>query len=52
MQLVHKYLSVPLSAQLEVVDTCNHCCIHCYNLDSNISNRQSINKLKFGRSDF
>lgn len=42
MELVHKYLSTPLSAQLEVVDTCNHRCIHCYNLDSNVSNRSSV----------
>ena len=46
MHLAHKYLSAPLSAQLEVADTCNHKCLHCYNLDSNISNRQSVRASK------
>lgn len=39
MQIVKKYLSLPLTAQLEVTDFCNHRCIHCYNLDSEIKNR-------------
>lgn len=30
---------MPLTAQLEVTDCCNHRCIHCYNLDSKIQNR-------------
>ncbi len=30
---------MPLTAQLEVTDCCNHRCIHCYNLDSEIQNR-------------
>ncbi len=30
---------MPLTAQLEVTDFCNHRCIHCYNLDSEIKNR-------------
>lgn len=34
-----RYLSLPLTAQLEVTDFCNHRCIHCYNLDSEIKNR-------------
>ena len=32
-------MSLPLTAQLEITDFCNHRCIHCYNLDSAIENR-------------
>lgn len=39
MRTIKKYLSLPLTAQLEVTDFCNHRCIHCYNLDSEIKNR-------------
>lgn len=39
MQIEKRYLSLPLTAQLEVTDGCNHRCIHCYNLDSEIKNR-------------
>ncbi len=39
MRIIKRYLSLPLTAQLEVTDFCNHRCIHCYNLDSNINNR-------------
>ena len=39
MRIEKKYLSAPITAQLEVTDFCNHRCIHCYNLDSNIANR-------------
>lgn len=39
MQIEKRYLSLPLTAQLEVTDCCNHRCIHCYNLDSEIQNR-------------
>ena len=39
MQIEKRYLSLPLTAQLEVTDCCNHRCIHCYNLDSEIKNR-------------
>lgn len=39
MKIEQKYLSLPLTAQLEITDFCNHRCIHCYNLDSDISNR-------------
>ncbi len=39
MQIEKRYLSLPLTAQLEVTDFCNHRCIHCYNLDSEIGNR-------------
>ena len=39
MQIVKRHLSLPLTAQLEVTDFCNHRCIHCYNLDSEIKNR-------------
>lgn len=39
MQVVKRYLSLPLTAQLEVTDFCNHRCIHCYNLDSEVKNR-------------
>lgn len=41
MKIVQRYLSLPLTAQLEVTDFCNHRCIHCYNLDSEIKNRPS-----------
>lgn len=39
MKVEKRYLSLPLTAQLEVTDFCNHRCIHCYNLDSEIKNR-------------
>lgn len=39
MQIEKRYLSLPLTAQLEITDCCNHRCIHCYNLDSEIKNR-------------
>lgn len=39
MRVEKRYLSIPLTAQLEVTDFCNHRCIHCYNLDSEIKNR-------------
>lgn len=39
MKVVKRYLSLPLTAQLEVTDLCNHRCIHCYNLDSDVGNR-------------
>jgi radical SAM protein with 4Fe4S-binding SPASM domain len=39
MLIEKKYLSAPLTAQLEITDLCNHQCIHCYNLDSNVENR-------------
>lgn len=39
MKIVKRYLSLPLTAQLEITDSCNHRCIHCYNLDSEIKNR-------------
>ncbi|MBR5912553.1 MAG: radical SAM protein [Bacteroidales bacterium] len=39
MQIEKRYLSLPLTAQFEVTDCCNHRCIHCYNLDSEIKNR-------------
>lgn len=39
MRTEKRYLSLPLTAQLEVTDFCNHRCIHCYNLDSKIKNR-------------
>ena len=39
MKIEKRYLSFPLTAQLEVTDFCNHRCIHCYNLDSEIENR-------------
>lgn len=39
MRIEKKYLSVPLTAQIEVTDFCNHRCVHCYNLDSDIANR-------------
>lgn len=39
MRVEKRYLSLPLTAQLEVTDFCNHRCIHCYNLDSAVENR-------------
>ncbi|MDR1983948.1 MAG: radical SAM protein, partial [Prevotellaceae bacterium] len=39
MKIEKKYLSLPLTAQLEITDFCNHKCVHCYNLDSDIKNR-------------
>ena len=39
MKIEKKHLSVPLMAQLEITDFCNHKCVHCYNLDSDIQNR-------------
>lgn len=39
MRIEKRYLSAPLTAQLEITDFCNHRCLHCYNLDSNINNR-------------
>lgn len=39
MHIEKKYLSLPLTAQLEITDYCNHQCIHCYNLDSEVKNR-------------
>lgn len=39
MKVESKYLKVPLYAQLEITDLCNHKCIHCYHLDSELNNR-------------
>jgi MoaA/NifB/PqqE/SkfB family radical SAM enzyme len=39
MKIEKRYLSAPLTAQLEITDSCNHRCIHCYNLDSDVANR-------------
>ena len=39
MKVEKRYLSLPLTAQLEITDCCNHRCIHCYNLDSAVENR-------------
>jgi len=39
MKTEKKYLSAPLTAQLEITDFCNHKCIHCYNLDAKVENR-------------
>lgn len=41
MRVEKRYLSLPLTAQLEITDFCNHRCIHCYNLDSAVENRPS-----------
>lgn len=41
MHVERKYLSLPLTAQLEITDFCNHRCVHCYNLDSEVKNRPS-----------
>ena len=43
MKVEKRYLSLPLTAQLEITDFCNHRCIHCYNLDSAIENRPARN---------
>ena len=34
-----KPLSAPIMAHLEITNYCNHRCIHCYKLDSDIDNR-------------
>lgn len=39
MMVEKRYLSLPLTAQLEITDVCNHRCIHCYNLDSAVEKR-------------
>ena len=39
MKVEKRYLSLPLTAQLEITDFCNHRCVHCYNLDSAVENR-------------
>ena len=39
MKVKHKTLSVPLMAHLEVTNVCNHRCLHCYKLDSELQNR-------------
>lgn len=39
MKTEKRYLSLPLTAQLEITDFCNHKCLHCYNFDSKIENR-------------
>lgn len=41
MKIEKRPLSVPLTAQIEVTDFCNHRCVHCYNLDSKVENRPS-----------
>ena len=41
MDVEKRYLSLPLTAQLEITDFCNHRCVHCYNLDSEMQNRPS-----------
>lgn len=41
MHVEKRYLSLPLTAQLEITDFCNHRCVHCYNLDSEVQNRPS-----------
>lgn len=41
MNYERKRLAAPLTAQIEVTNLCNHRCVHCYNLDSNVENRPS-----------
>lgn len=41
MHVEKRYLSLPLTAQLEITDFCNHRCVHCYNLDTEVQNRPS-----------
>lgn len=41
MHVEKRYLSLPLTAQLEITDFCNHRCVHCYSLDSEVQNRPS-----------
>ena len=36
-----KQLSRPIMAHLELTSHCNHRCIHCYRLDSDIANRHN-----------
>lgn len=42
MNFEKKRLATPLTAQLEVTSLCNHRCIHCYNLDSDIAHRPIV----------
>lgn len=39
MKIEKRCLSLPLTAQLEITDFCNHKCLHYYNFDSKIENR-------------
>lgn len=39
MKIERLDLSRPVMAQFEITDACNHRCLHCYHLDSDISNR-------------
>lgn len=39
MRIEKTSLRKPLTAQLEITDQCNHLCEHCYNLDSDVTNR-------------
>lgn len=39
MEVKHRDLVAPLMAHLEITNVCNHRCIHCYKLDSDLNNR-------------
>lgn len=39
MNVRHIDLTVPIMVHLEITTNCNHRCLHCYKLDSDISNR-------------
>ena len=39
MEFEVKHLSAPIMAHLELTNQCNHRCIHCYRLDSDMNNR-------------
>lgn len=49
MKIENKYLSKPVSVQLEITEDCNHKCPHCYIIDEQIkkkNNKKKNNKIR------